>query len=223
MFKHDRLPAFNLIRQDGKIRTYLTPDGKSYPSVTTVLGFEPKPEIEAWRARIGETEAKLIMNRAAARGTLIHSYAEDYLNNKKLNVSMFDIDMWNSFRKVLDKIDNVRLIEGKLYSHRLKLAGTCDCVADYCNVLSLIDFKTSLRLKCEADILNYFLQCTCYSMMIYERYGIIIKQIVVLIAVDNEQPQIFIKDVKDYIIPTLQIIKKYYDHSNILSIIQPVN
>ncbi len=213
MFKHDRLPTFNLIQQNGKIRTYLTPDGQSYPSVTTVLGFEPKPGIEEWRKRVGEDEAKLIMNRAAARGTLIHKYAEDYLNNTVPNVSMFDMSMWNSFRNVLDNIDNVRLLEGKLYSHRLRMAGTCDCVAEYCGELSLIDFKTSLRLKCEKDILNYFLQCTAYACMVYELYNIKIKQIVVLIAVDDDEPQVFIKNISEYMEPLFDIIKRYRIHA----------
>lgn len=212
-FTHNRLPEIEMIREnrDGR-RVYLTPSGNVYPSVTSVLGFEPKPEIEAWKARIGEDEAKAIMNRACARGTLIHSYAEDYLNNKSPDVSMFDIDMWKSFRPILDRIDNIRLLEGRLYSDKLEMAGACDCVADYLGKLSLIDFKTSARLKSESEILSYFLQTACYACMVYERYDLKIKQLVVLIAVDGDEPQIFVKNVADYLKPLFDLIKRYKQH-----------
>lgn len=213
MFTHNPLTPIEMLREErhGR-RVYVTPSGKAYPSVTSVLGFEPKPEIEAWKARVGEEEAKAIMNRAAGRGTLIHSYAEDYLNNKVPNVSMFDIDMWKSLRPILDRIDNIQLLEGRLYSDKLEIAGACDCVADYIKVLSLVDFKSSGRLKSEAEILSYFLQATCYACMVYERYDLKIKQIVIIIAVDNESPQVFVKNIADYIEPLLDLIKRYKLH-----------
>lgn len=212
-FTHNRLPEIEMLREnrDGR-RVYVTPEGLAYPSMTTVLGFEPKPEIEAWRAKVGEVEADAILRRAGIRGTAIHAYSEDYLNNKVPNISMFDLDMWRKFRPILDRIDNVRLLEGRLYSDKLEIAGTCDCVADYLGTLSLIDFKTSLRLKSESDILGYFIQTAGYACMVYERYGVRIKQLVVLIAVDNDEPQIFVKNIADYLEPLFDIIKRYKEH-----------
>lgn len=210
-FTHHRLKDIELVRLDSTGgRKYRTPAGDCYPSATTVLSFEPKPEIELWKAKVGEAEAKAVMNRACARGTAIHTLAEDYLNNKEPVVSMFDLDIWKSFKPILDRIDNVRLLEGKLYSDRLRLAGTADCVADFDGVLSLIDFKTSGRLKSEEEILSYFLQCAFYIMMVYERYNLKIRQIVVMIAIDSEEPLLFIKDVKEYIEPAIALINRYY-------------
>lgn len=210
MFTHNTLPPIKLIRKDGTGgRKYLTPEGNSYPSVTSVLGFEPNPELDAWREKVGEEEATRIGNRAKARGTLVHAYAEDYLNNKELNISMFDIDMWRKLKLILNRINNIRLLEGKLYSDKLQVAGTTDCLADFDEVLSLIDFKTSGRLKTKEEIFSYFLQATCYACMVYERYNLKVKQIVIIIAIDDEDPQIFVENVSDYLEPLFDLINRY--------------
>ena len=56
-------------------RTYTTPEGKKYPSVTTVLGAseDSKDGLNAWRQRIGEEEADKITRQAGARGTAVHN------------------------------------------------------------------------------------------------------------------------------------------------------
>lgn len=213
LFLHNSLPKIELVRLDSPNgRVYLTEDGKRYPSMTSVLGFESKPELEEWKARVGKEEAERVSARARGRGTLIHAYAEDYLNNKSVDVSMFDVDLWKKFRPVLDRIDNIRLLEGKLYSDKLEVSGTVDCVADFDGVTSGIDFKTAGRLKTEDEILSYFIQVTGYCCMVYERYGLKIRQIVVLIAVDNEDPQIFVRDIGQYLDPLFDIIKRYKAH-----------
>lgn len=212
-FIHNRLKVYELPRDEttGK-RLYRTPEGKKYPSITTVLSATSDNSwLNEWRAKVGEDEAKAISNRAAKRGTAIHAYSEDYLNNIAPNVNMFDGDMWKSFKPVLNAIDNIRMLEGRMYSDRLELAGTVDCIADYEGGLSIIDFKTSRRVKSASEILNYFIQATAYSLMAYERYGLKVKQLVILIAVDDSEPQIFIRKVKDYIPKLFEILKSYKD------------
>jgi genome maintenance exonuclease 1 len=66
-------------------------------------------------------------------------------------------------------------------------------------VLSIVDFKTSRKPKREEWIQHYFIQATCYALMAEELYGIDIPQIVIIIAIDNEDPQIFRKDKSKYI------------------------
>ena len=63
-------------------RTYRTPDGKSYPSVTTVLSILNEHIIKAWRERVGEEEANRVSGVASGRGTRVHSIVEKYLNNE---------------------------------------------------------------------------------------------------------------------------------------------
>jgi genome maintenance exonuclease 1 len=96
-----------------------------------------------------------------------------------------------------------------LYSETLGLAGQVDCIAEFDGIPSIIDFKTSLKMKKEEWILSYFEQCTCYSLMYEEMTGIQCKQIVVLISVDHEQPQIFVKNRRDYIPELANKVKQF--------------
>jgi hypothetical protein len=191
------LPKLKRVTVDGK-RLYETPSGNKYPSVTTVTSLGSEDSIKQWREKVGAVEANKVSTRASGRGTRIHSLCEDYINNKEVNVDMFDIELWNKFSPILDDIDNVRCLESMLYSHKLELAGTTDCIADYKGTLSVIDFKTSGKSKNKDWISNYFIQCACYAMMLGEMIGILPKQIVVLIAVDNEEPQVFIENTFDW-------------------------
>ncbi|BCU94117.1 MAG: hypothetical protein CM15mV4_0820 [Caudoviricetes sp.] len=69
-------------KETGK-RVYLTPSGKKYPSVTTVIGNNKKKmkSIMQWRRRVGEAEANRVSAQATGRGTKYHSIVEDYFNN----------------------------------------------------------------------------------------------------------------------------------------------
>jgi genome maintenance exonuclease 1 len=192
------LPKLKRVTVDGK-RLYETPSGNKYPSVTTVTSLGSEDSIKQWREKVGAVEANKVSTRASGRGTRIHSLCEDYINNKEVNVDMFDIELWNKFSPILDDIDNVRCLESMLYSHKLELAGTTDCIADYKGTLSVIDFKTSGKSKNKDWISNYFIQCACYAMMLGEMIGILPKQIVILIAVDDEEPQVFIENTFDWI------------------------
>ena len=73
----------SLKRQDGEYRIYLTPDGESLPSVTSVLSkTKDKSGLHAWRKRVGEKKAEKIMKDAAQIGTALHLYIEHYVNGK---------------------------------------------------------------------------------------------------------------------------------------------
>jgi ATP-dependent exoDNAse (exonuclease V) beta subunit len=87
----------------------------------------------------------------------------------------------------------------------LKTAGRCDLIAEYDGVPSVIDFKTSRKLKKEEWIESYFLQTTVYSMMFESMYKIKVPQIAILIAVDHEPPQVFVKDRGHYVNRVLDI------------------
>ena len=43
-------------------RTYVTPDGTRYPSITTVLSILSEEAIAKWRARVGEEEATTLVS-----------------------------------------------------------------------------------------------------------------------------------------------------------------
>jgi genome maintenance exonuclease 1 len=184
-------------------RYYVTPEGNHYTSVTTFLSKSDKSNyIAEWRAAVGEAEADRVSNRAANRGTLLHENAETYLTNNIVaipKVRMMDISLMKGMIPSLDRISNIRLLEAQLYSDNFKLAGTVDCVADFDGVPSIIDFKTSSKLKGKEEIDNYFIQTSIYSWMVEERYGIKIPQIVILISQEFGSSQIFIENRKNWV------------------------
>lgn len=192
-------------------RVYKTPSGKNYPSVTQVTGHLTKQAINEWRKRVGEAEANRISTAASGRGTRIHTLCESFLLGKAIEVDMFDTEMWNSMKPIVDKIDNIHALESKLYSDKLELAGTVDCIGEFDGVLSVIDFKTSKNPKDINNIQHYFLQATAYSVMFQELTGIIVQDITILIGVDHDKPQIFQQKRKNFIrklIDTRQNFKK---------------
>jgi len=89
------------------------------------------------------------------------------------------------------------------------LAGRVDCVAEWDGKLSIIDFKTSRRLKKKENIEGYFIQEAAYAIMWEERTGIPINQLVTLIAVDGEYPQVFIERRDNHTEKLLSTIKEY--------------
>jgi genome maintenance exonuclease 1 len=209
-------PLCELKREEvnGK-RYYVSPSGRHLPSVTTFLSHFKGDSIAKWRAKVGEEEANKISARASRRGTKFHSLMESYISNEKGFLAEPDVmpDMQHAFlnmKPTVNRIDNVHYLETMLYSETLGLAGQVDCIAEFDGVPSIIDFKTSLKPKKEDWILNYFEQCTCYSLMYEEMTGIQCKQIVVLISVDHEpQPQIFVRDRKDYMPELANKIKQF--------------
>mgnify|MGYP003342288310 CR=1 FL=1 len=96
-----------------------------------------------------------------------------------------------------------------MYSNHLRIAGTVDFVAEFDGKLSVIDFKTSRRIKTKESIEDYFAQCTAYSCMYEELIGTSIDQIVVIMAVENEEPLIFVEKTRDHINTLLEYIKFY--------------
>src|SRR5210317_2609363 len=178
-------------------RTYVTPEGNKYPSITTVLGHFGKEAIQAWRKRVGEEEANKISTQAGTRGTAVHKLAEDYLNNEadwKKGAMPTNLFAFNQIKPILDKnIDNIIMQEAFLYSDKLQCAGQVDCIAEYEGKLSIIDFKTSRKPKKEEWITNYFIQESVYAVAFEERTGKPITQLVTIIMVDGEDPQIFVE------------------------------
>jgi genome maintenance exonuclease 1 len=132
---------------DGQ-RVYVTPDGHHYPSITSILGKQPKPSLVEWRNRVGDEEANRISKESAALGTAVHNLCERYLYNQNLMTTNEEArSVFNRLRFLLSNIDKIIGLEIPLYSDKFKVAGTTDCIAEYHGVLSVIDFKTSKREK----------------------------------------------------------------------------
>ena len=176
-------------------RTYNTPDGKSYPSITTVLSILSEDAIRAWRERVGVEQADMISGKASRRGTKVHSILEKYLNNEDTTKELPHIrQSLANLKPILDEsIGTIFGLEVPLFSHHLQLAGRCDCVAQFNGVPSIIDFKTSKYIKKKERITNYFAQGAAYAIMYEERTGMKIPNIVIIMDVDHEKPCVFVE------------------------------
>jgi genome maintenance exonuclease 1 len=122
--------------------------------------------------------------------------------------------LFKTIQPILDEyVNNIHALEVPLYSNHLKVAGRVDCIAEFDGKLSVIDFKTANNLKDESKIQNYFMQCAAYAIMYEERTKIPVPKIVVIIAVENERVQIFVKKRNDFTEEFI-LYRKLYEELN---------
>ena len=197
-------------------RMYHTPAG-DMPSITTVLSRLRRQGIMEWRKRVGDEEANKISGKASSRGTRIHKICEDYINNKELEFrSPLDKEMFLSMQPLLDGfVGTVYGQELPLYSEYLGIAGRVDLISEWDGKLSVIDFKTSRKPKKREWVNNYFYQCTAYCVMFEELTGIPVDRFVVVIGVDQDEPQTFYGKRDNNIAGLIDAIKGYYDEKNL--------
>jgi len=203
LFTHIETPALvpKLKSQSQNGFRYYSIDGKSYPSVTSVLSILSKDGIRAWRDSIGHDVADFETRRAATRGIHFHKICENYLYNKNISEykkKILSYGLFNLVKHEIDRIDNIHGMEKTLYSHSLKLAGRTDCIAEFDNVLSIIDFKSANKEKSPEILENHILQETAYAIMWNELTDIPIEQIVTIVACENGELQIVIEKPEFY-------------------------
>lgn len=204
------------IRKNG--RFYITPEGKQYPSMTTILGATAEKEyLDEWRDKIGHSKADRITKLAAARGSNLHEIAELYVlgNPSYLDKAMpLGRKLFSQVKPFIDKhLGIVHGIEQALYSDQHKAAGRTDVIGVYRDKLSIVDYKSSLQEKTEDWIQDYFVQGagygTLFNWMVPEFE---IEQIVVLIGVENSlKGQEFVVPFHDYKDQFEARVRQYYD------------
>lgn len=217
MFKHvDHGKLIESITRETteKGRMYFTPSGATYPSVTTVLSIQDKSGIEEWRQKVGAEEADKILRQAGIRGTAVHDMAEKYLKNDSTWAQGYlpnNIFTFQQLKPIIDtRINNIWFQETFIWSDYLKTAGQVDLIAEFDGILSIIDFKTSRKKKEKDWIKGYFMQEAFYAVAFEERTSKPIKQCVTLIAVDGDDPQIFIEDRDSHIKDFMRVRSQFF-------------
>jgi len=189
-------------------RRYQTPDGV-FPSVTTVTGWKKRAFFAKWR-RDNPEESK----RVLSRGTKLHSIIEAYLKNDHgsvllTNAGTCESDLFFEMQESIDRIGTIQAIEVPLWSKRVGLAGRTDCIGEFDGTPSVIDFKSSTYPKSEDAIQDYFMQATAYSLMWQDRTGVELRNIAILIGVEDGGCQVFTADPREYIADLAEAIKFY--------------
>lgn len=161
------------------------------PSVTTVLGetqeSSKRDSLQRWRDKVGVEEARRITQEAAARGTSMHMYLENYcLGQGYLDMTDVGNVAKHMAEKIVDRgIDN-RLTE--IYGNEATLyypglyAGSVDLVGQLDGKITIIDFKQTNKPKQREWIGDYFLQMAAYGMAHDAVYDTAIEQGVILMC-----------------------------------------
>lgn len=194
-------------------RRYKTPNGDLYPSVTTVLGSIPNPYLTEWIKKVGKEESERIANAAANRGTKIHNWCESYLKSIEFKISPFDHEAGDMFKNMvpeLNKFQQIHALETRLWSDRLRVAGTVDCIAKISDHMYVVDFKTSRAYKSREDIPSYFMQTAAYSVMWWERTGILIEKARVIITTQDDGILVYDEPVKPWIKKFVELRKEFF-------------
>lgn len=224
MFIHEQveLTEMDTVTTDSG-RKYKTPEGIDLPSITTVLSILSRDSIAKWRARVGAEEADKISTRASGRGTRVHEIIEKYIDNVEDFKDGYTPDVIQSFldlKPILDsRIGKVFAQEAPLYSTYLGVAGRVDCVCEFDGKPAIVDFKTSRKKKYPSMIKNYFMQEAGYAVMWEERTGQPITQLVTIIAVDNEDPQIFVEHRDNWVNQLKDVINQYNEENSSVTLL----
>ena len=205
MFKHDEVSVPELSTKNiNRKRFYQTPEGKLYPSITTVLQKRKMAGLMEWRKSVGDDVANYIARTAAHRGTKVHHMCEDFLNNnfdEEVHKKNFlPYVLFGQLKPVLmQKVNNILAQECGLYTDKYRVAGRVDCIAAYNGVKSIIDFKTSTKERNDEWNESYYIQASAYAEMFEERTGIEINQIVILVVTEDGVVQEFVKNKGEYL------------------------
>ena len=177
----------DLKRQDGATRLYLTPEGESLPSVTSILGkTKDKSFLKQWRVRVGEKEAEKIIANSAQIGTALHLYIERFVNGDKYkDLTEIGVQAEKMAQKIIDEgLKDVSEIWGSevhLY-YPGKYAGTTDMIGIYKGRPAIIDFKQTNRPKKREWIQDYLMQLSAYAQAHNRLFNTDIDQGVILMC-----------------------------------------
>ena len=209
------LPKLEQVEVNG-VRHYTAEGVGPYPSVTTVLSTDKSKAdgIRKWRERVGEEEANKVSHVASQRGTAVHQIMEDYILDQDPITKPMPIHLATAskLKKWVDiYVGDVKMVEGQLFSHELKTAGTVDLVAEWDGEMAIIDWKTSKYAKKRQYIESYFMQEAAYAVMFEERTGIPVKRLVTAVAYDepNNGCQLFIENRDDWIDKFIDLREMY--------------
>ena len=207
----DTIEEFNL-------RWYVINEHTSYPSITSMLGKtqseESKLSLENWKKSIGEEKAAEISLDATTNGTAVHLLIETFLKNEVIDESKFTDQQLKSFKSVkgyLKKINEVWGQEVALFSTKLQLAGRCDCIGIYKGKPSILDWKTSSKIKSDEMIEDYKYQLAFYAQAHNEMFGTNIDQGIIIMATKDGFPLEFCVDLNKYFIKLEARVQRFYE------------
>ena len=208
------IPAIKQVNANGK-RHYETPVGPLV-SITTVIHHFTPEGIKQWRESIGDDVANYVMRTSSNRGTRVHKLVDSFLYNESIDnmtreYGVTAAGLFNLMRPALEKINNIVTIEKAIYSAdpAIMVAGTTDCVAEYEGILSIIDFKTSSKMREQDTIDDWCIQATFYALAWECLTGQKISQLVIICATEDGQTDVIKANPSEYVERLKEMIGDY--------------
>ena len=200
-------------------RVYLTPDGESLPSVTTILSAtKDMTHLNEWKNRIGHAKAQQITTEAAGVGTAMHANLERFIvgeqrqpGNNPVHVQankMADVIIENG----LSKMSEVWAMEQSLYFPGL-YSGTTDLIGIHEDEPAVCDHKQTNKPKKAEWVEDYYLQLVAYILAHNEVYGTDIRKGVIFMcsrAFDYQEFRLENKDFNRYQDLWLNKVEEYW-------------
>lgn len=216
-YKYEELER--ITEPDGRV--YITPDGASLPSVTTILSkTTDKSFLDTWRSRIGDAEADYIVKLSSDIGTAMHDNLENWVKGVPLPKGGAQVRRIGRelAKVVIDKaliphMDEVWGLEEHLYYPGL-YAGTADVIGVWKGKPAIMDFKNTRKPKKIEWVQDYFKQLCAYAMAHNELYGTDIQTGVIMMVSREEshygEYQEFEIDLSDHMDKWLDTLQEYY-------------
>jgi PD-(D/E)XK nuclease superfamily protein len=204
-------------------RHYCTTKGHLYPSVTNVIGKAlDKKYLADWQERVGKEKANKIRNQAAVRGSQVHALLERYVMNDPWWFEDAMPSALENFERLRPMIDaNLTYVLGSefyMYSHGLRTAGATDLICVWDKKLSIIDLKTTRRLRQPDSYEGYHIQTSAYGHMTREYLGTYpsadhnhmrpTHTVVLMLADDEPRPQMWMNTIEKHAPRVHQIFVK---------------
>ena len=189
--------------RNGK-RHYETPDGRTVPSVTTILSAtKDMTHLHAWRKRIGEAKAQQITTESANIGTVMHRSLEKHVKgeDRTPGSNLIQQKAHGMANVIIDNgLNDVTEVWGSEVSlHYPELyAGTTDLVGVYKGEPAIMDFKQARRLKKKEWVEDYYLQLVAYAEAHNKQYDTQIRNGRIFICTQANEYQTFEIDNYDH-------------------------
>jgi len=197
-------------------------NAEKLPSVTTILAAtqsdEKRASLAKWKEKVGSNEADNIKNKAASRGTAMHTYLEHHINGGGLlDLSSEGREAESMAKTIIEKgLGDLHEIWGsEVVLHYPGLyAGATDLCGIYQGRDSIVDFKQSNKPKKDEWIEDYKLQLAAYATAHDYVYRTNIEQGVILMVTPDNFFQRFIingSQFREYKWMWLEKVSKYYE------------
>lgn len=156
-------------------------DGENLPSVTTIIGqVLPNPGITAWKARVGEDEARRVSKEATDWGTGLHALIEAVNRGHHADLTPEQAALVAPY--VAWKHEHVETVIGAeklLVSRRYGYAGTTDALVIMAGdrYPAIVDFKSSKTALGQDE---WRLQLAAYAIAAEEHLGLVCRRRIIV-------------------------------------------